>query len=206
MTPFNPPQQSSPSPLWAPPVPDPVSHSHGRAPWAIVFGGQLLLGLIAGLIWLAWAPKTVGYLIPGANNATLFIPDESENQIAGDGRYCLLTVIVGAAAALLAWYLLRHRRGPLTLTALALSSLLSSLLARWIGEVLSSGHNTGALRTAIQPTLTLHALPLLLVQSFVAVLVYTALAGFNSDPGFTGVRTEVNAGEPAFVAQAPTSP
>jgi hypothetical protein len=164
----------------------------------VVIAGQLLLGVAIGLIWLAWAPRTVSYLIPGNGNAVIVIPDESENQIAGDGRFLLLCAVAGLLAALLAWFGARAYRGPLMLSALGLGALLSSVLASFLGETFSPGSYTGALRTALHPTLTLHATPLLLAQSFVAVLVYTLLVGLSSDPELAAPPVQAQpAGTPA---------
>jgi hypothetical protein len=170
-------------------------------PLVVVIAGQLLLGVAIGLIWLAWAPRTVSYLIPGNGNAVIVIPDESENQIAGDGRFLLLCAVAGLLAALLAWFGARAYRGPLMLSALGLGALLSSALASFLGGTFSPGSNTGALRTAIHPTLTLHATPLFLAQSFVAVLVYTLLVGLSSDPEFAAPPVPAQpAGAPADTA------
>jgi hypothetical protein len=170
-------------------------------PLAVVIAGQLFLGVAIGLIWLAWAPSTLSYLIPGNGNAVIVIPDESENQIAGDGRFLLLCAVAGLLAALLTWFGARAHRGPLMLSALGLGALLSSALASLLGETFSPGSNTGALRTAIHPTLTLHATPLLLAQSFVAVLVYTLLVGLSSDPEFAAPPVPAQqAGVPADTA------
>jgi hypothetical protein len=87
------------------------------------------------------------------------------------------------------------------LSALGLGALLSSALASFLGETFSPGSNTGALRTAIHPTLTLHATPLFLAQSFVAVLVYTLLVGLSSDPEFAAPPVPAQpAGAPADTA------
>ena len=151
-------------------------------PLLLVFGGQILLGLIAGAAWRLWAPRTIGYVVQGTNGGSVFIPAESEGQISGDGRFLLLTVVVGLAAGFTSWFLLRTRRGPLTLLALTVGALASSLVARWFGELLSSHTVRAADQVTEYPALTLHGEPILFVQAFAAVLIYVALAGFSSNP------------------------
>ncbi|MDQ1722634.1 MAG: hypothetical protein QOI26_2368, partial [Pseudonocardiales bacterium] len=134
---------------------------------------------VAGLIWRAWAPRTVSYLLSGGDGKPAFvIPDESESQIAGDGRFVLLSVLLGIAFGLLAWRL-RAARGSVVLAALAVAGVLSSVLARAAGELLSSGSTARQLNAAFSPQLSLHAVPALSVQAFFGVLVYTALVGLS---------------------------
>jgi hypothetical protein len=108
------------------------------------------------------------------------IPNESESQIAGDGRFVVLSVIAGLLFGLLAWRL-RGIRGPVTTGVLAGSSVLSSVLAMFTGKLLSGGSNSSALNTAFHPKLILHASAALWVQALFAVLVYTALVGISAD-------------------------
>jgi hypothetical protein len=108
------------------------------------------------------------------------VPGESESQIAGDGRFVLLSVLAGVVFGALAWRL-RSRRGPLPLALLAVAGVLSSVLARAVGELLSSG-SARHLNAAFTPQLSLHSFAPLWVQAFFGVLVYTALAGLSSDP------------------------
>ena len=82
---------------------------------------------------------------------------------------------------LVAWRL-RALRGPVVLAALAVAGLLSSVLARAVGELLPSGSPARQVDAAFTPQLSLHALPALAVQAFFAVLVYTALVGLSADP------------------------
>ena len=151
-------------------------------PLAWLAAAQLLAGLLAGLVWRLTAPSTVSYLISGADGKPPFVvPDESESQIAGDGRFVLLSVLLGAVFGLAAWRL-RRLRGPVVLGALAVAGLLSSLLARAVGELLSTGSADRQLDAAFTPQLSLHSAPALGIQAFVAVLVYTARAGLSADP------------------------
>jgi uncharacterized membrane protein YeaQ/YmgE (transglycosylase-associated protein family) len=141
---------------------------------------QLLSGVLVGLVWLQWAPTTTAYVLPGEANTTFLIPDEAESQFAGDGRFVVLCALVGLVAGLVAWRF-KENRGPFTVVTLAAAGVLSSVLARWIGSYFASGSTTGAVRTAIHPPLSLHSVPMLWVQAFIAVLAYTALVGLSND-------------------------
>jgi hypothetical protein len=109
------------------------------------------------------------------------IPDESEAQIAGDGRFVLLSLLAGLLFGLFAWTVRRHR-GPMMAAVLAAGSLIGSVLAMVTGRLLSGGTGSPALNTAFHPRLTLHGSAALFVQAFVAVLAYTVLAGLSRDP------------------------
>jgi uncharacterized membrane protein YeaQ/YmgE (transglycosylase-associated protein family) len=150
---------------------------------------QLLSGVLIGLIWLQWAPTTIAYVVPGEANTTFLIPDEVESQFAGDGRFGVLCALVGIVAGVVAWRF-KSNRGPFAVMTLAAAGVLSSILARWMGSQFASGSTTGALGTAIHPPLSLHSISMLWVQSFMAVLAYTALAGLSND--FTLGVTEHN--------------
>jgi hypothetical protein len=165
------------------PVADQDLARAGRSwrPLALLVVGQLLAGVLAGLIWRAWAPTTTSYLVEGGDgNPAFVVPQESESQIAGDGRFVLLSIALGMMFGLLAWRL-RTIRGPVVLAALAVGGVLSSLLARAAGEWFS-GSPVRELNAAFTPELSLHALPALAVQAFFGVLVYTALVGLSADP------------------------
>lgn len=147
-----------------------------------LFAGQIMLGLGAGVLWRMTAPRTVGYLVSVPRGGQVLIPAEGEQQIAGDGRFLVFTLVIGIAAAFTSWFWLRRARGPIGLLALAEGSLASSLATRWFGELLSAHTRVAADHTTEFPALSLHAQPILLVEAFAAVLCYVALAGFSNSP------------------------
>ena len=161
---------------------DPARPRRSWRPLVWLAAAQLLAGVLAGLVWRLTAPSTRSYLISGADGKPPFVvPDESESQIAGDGRFVLLSVLLGVVFGLAAWRL-RGARGPIVLGALAVAGLLSSVLARAVGELLSTGSADRELNAAFTPQLSLHSTPALGIQAFFAVLVYTARAGLSADP------------------------
>jgi hypothetical protein len=146
----------------------------------ILLAAQLAGGVLIGLIWLAWSPSTVSYVLAGGDGRTFQIPDETEARIAGDGRFVLLSVAAGLIFAAIYWSR-RRLRGPAGLLVLAVGSVLSSLLARTVGQALAHGASSGPVNTAIKPPLALHSAAALWVQALLAVLVYTVLVGTTSD-------------------------
>lgn len=171
----------SPSPAEGRSVP-PVAGRLPRNGLGALFAGQIVLGLAAGVLWRITAPGTVGYLVSAPSGGQMLIPAEGEQQIAGDGRFLVFTLVIGIAAAFTSWFWLRRARGPIGLLSLAGGSLASSLAARWFGELISAHTRVAADHMTEFPALSLHAQPVLLVQAFVAVLCYVALAGFSNSP------------------------
>lgn len=155
-------------------------------PLGLMVAGQLVAGVVIGLVWLHWAPKTVAYLVAnGSAGDTVLIPAESESQIAGDGRFVVLSLVAGLLFGVIAWGV-RSTRGPAPLVALTIGGIVSSLLARTVGQSFTTGSNSGKVNSAISPPLSLHAFPVLWLQALIAVLAYTALAGLTSNPELTG--------------------
>lgn len=151
-------------------------------PLGLVILSQLAAGVLIGLIWLHWAPKTIAYLVAnGSAGDTVLIPAESESQVAGDGRFVVLSLVAGVVFGVLVWGI-RSLRGPAPLVALTIGGVLSSLVARTVGERFTPGSNSGKLNSAISPPLSLHAFPVIWLQALIAVLAYTALAGLTANP------------------------
>jgi hypothetical protein len=175
-------------------------------PLAVLAAAQLLAGLLAGLVWRLTAPSTRSYLISGADGKPPFVvADESESQIAGDGRFVLLSIALGMVFGLAA-YRLRALRGPIVLAVLAAAALLSSVLARAVGELLSTGSADRQLDAAFTPQLSLHAMPALAVQAFFAVLVYTARAGLSADPDLADSPGSPDLADSPVGPDSPVSP
>jgi len=167
------------------PAREPSRPPRNWRPLAWLVAAQLLAGVLAGLVWRALAPGTVSYLLSGSDGQPAFVvPQENESQIAGDGRFVLLSIGLGMVFGLAAWRL-RAVRGPVVLAALAAAGLLSSVLARTVGEALPSGSPARKVDSAFAPQLSLHSLPALAIQAFFGVLVYTALVGLSANPDLT---------------------
>src|SRR5581483_2876150 len=101
-----------------------------------------VLGAILGLIWQAWSPAgPAGAVLEHGIQA-----DETEAFIAGDGRFALITLIVGLAAGLAAWMVrpIRAARGPWVAGALAVGGVIGAALTELVGYLVrGSGHTYG---------------------------------------------------------------
>ncbi|MGH8860047.1 MAG: hypothetical protein ACRDVG_02230, partial [Jatrophihabitantaceae bacterium] len=96
-----------------------------------------VLGALLGVVWELWSPPgPTGLILPAGIQA-----DETEAWVAGDGRFVLMSIIVGAAAAPLAWYLpaLRKVRGGYVAIALAVGGLVGTGLTDLVGWALRGG-------------------------------------------------------------------
>jgi hypothetical protein len=155
------------------------------------------LGLPLGLLWRAVAPKVE--LVQTAYGPYPLEP-EPEGYIADDGWFIFLAVGAGIVLALLAWFALRRFRGPALMAALALGSVVGSVLAAWFGHRVGLPAYQRTIAEAQvgshffrQPNLRLTDVGLwfgviprvrgiVLIQALVATALYTACAGFNYSP------------------------
>ena len=140
------------------------------------------VGALAGLVWSAWSPKGPRALVlhPG-----VYVPDETEAFVAADGRFLVIGVVLGVAAALAMWFL-RPMRGAATALALAVGGVAGSLLTMAVGHLTGGGDGTGRAipnsseRFSNELPLSVHAHGLLVVQAAVSVLVFGMLVAFAS--------------------------
>ena len=155
-----------------------------RTPWrppAILAGAMLVVGVLVGVIWSAWSPAGPrGGILKAGIQA-----DETESFVAGDGRFALLTGLVGVLAGIVAWYLRRHR-GSLVALALVAGGLGGSLVADGIGHLIRGsgstypcGTETGKCVEHLPLWVQMHGL--LFLQAALAVLVYSLFVAFAVD-------------------------
>lgn len=159
-----------------------ASLAHARHPvrgdlrFAVLLAACLaVLGALLGLVWTAWSPPGPRAIVlsPG-----VLEPDETESFVAGDGRFLLITAVVGLLAAVLAWRRVANR-GPLVLLALGGGALAGSLLTELVGHLTGGGTFEGAPNTLIEALpLSLHMQGLLFVEPAVATLVYGLFVAF----------------------------
>jgi hypothetical protein len=174
----------------------------------LLVGAMAVLGALLGIVWEAWSPPgpAGGVLAHGIQAV------ESEAFIAGDGRFALITVIVGISAALVAWYARPFRavRGPLIAVALAVGGVAGAALTEWVGYLLrgpgtkfACAAETGKCIDHLPLTVHMHAL--LLVEAIVALLVYSLFAAFavSDDLGREGRAGSAAPEPPAVPADGP---
>ena len=157
-----------------------------KAVFGRVVGLLALVGIVLGLIWWAWAPERPRAIVIsthrflGLFDVAAVQPGEQENWIAGDGRFALLTGIVGLLAGYAAWRW-RRTRGPEMVAALGLGSVVGAALTALVGFLLGAGSVTGRPGTVIVTRLNVHAYGLYFLQAALAVAVYSICVAFAKD-------------------------
>lgn len=167
---------------------DPV-RTERNAMWAVfgkVVGALALLGLVLGVIWWAWSPaRPQAYVISTHRFAGLFDvaavqPAEEESWVAADGRFAVITFVVGLLTGYAAWRW-REVRGPVMVAALAIGSVIGAALTGLVGFLLGGGHITGKPGAIIVTRLNVHAYGLYFLQAVVAVTLYCISVAFAHD-------------------------
>jgi hypothetical protein len=105
--------------------------------WTAVLGtiAVTAVGLIAGLIWYAVAPRAAA-----VRNTTSFgtIDPYTKAFVRDDIAFLLITVIAGLLCAAVAMLIARHR-GVAVAIAMAAGGFLAAFLAAWLGRYLTGG-------------------------------------------------------------------
>jgi hypothetical protein len=93
---------------------------------------SVALGLAAGLIWRAVAPRPL-IVVAGPGSYSLVQP-ESTAYIAADAWFAGLTVAGGILCGLAGWLAVVRRYGAAGLAALLASGVAAAFTARWVGQ------------------------------------------------------------------------
>jgi hypothetical protein len=175
------------TPAAAPAGPPPVRPARwgAGAPWpgraelradlraSLVLAGLLTLtGVAAGLLWWGLAPRAT-FAVTADGPVPVGRPSP-ELSFADDGVFTLVLAALGLVAGLVAWRL-RRRRGVATVLALAVGTVLASLAAWQLGELLGAGPSPAelaAVGTQVVTPLELGSPAALAVAPFLAVLGY----------------------------------
>jgi hypothetical protein len=99
--------------------------------------GSAVLGIAAGLIWAAVAPRAVLQEI--AHGEAQLVNAESSAFIAADGWFCLIVAVGGLITGVLGYRLLVRRAGWPATAGLVLGAVAAALLAMWVGENIGLG-------------------------------------------------------------------
>jgi hypothetical protein len=99
--------------------------------------GSAVLGIAAGLVWAAVAPRAV--LEEIAHGEAELVNAESSAFIAADGWFCLVVAAGGLITGLLGYLLLVRRAGWPATAGLVLGAVAAALLAMWVGENIGLG-------------------------------------------------------------------
>jgi HAMP domain-containing protein len=104
----------------------------GVAVLAAVIAGTALLGVAAGFLWSAVAPRALVVVLGPGTPYT--VNPETSAYIAADGWFTLLTVVGGVISGLLGYALAVRRRGALAMAGVLVGGAVAALLAKWIGQ------------------------------------------------------------------------
>jgi hypothetical protein len=148
---------------------------------AVVVGALAVVGAAVAPLWVALAPR-LAFRVDQPGRALPVVP-EAEEYIAADGRFVVITLVVGVLAGIACW-LVRRSRGPLVLLALAAGGLLGAVITWRLGLRIGTGYQAADLHQVgkiIYQSLTLRAKAALVVEPVAAVLVYLLGVGFTAD-------------------------
>jgi hypothetical protein len=143
----------------------------------VLLGAMAVLGALTGVLWAAWSPaRPPGLVVPGGTETA-----ETEQWVAADGRFAVLSIVLGVLFALLAWRA-RRTRGAVAVLCLAVGGIVGALLTDLVGRLLGGGSSGGPVGTRhAQLPLVLHMHGLLFLEALVAVLLYGVLVGFTAE-------------------------
>jgi hypothetical protein len=112
----------------------------------VALAGSALLGVVAGLIWGAVAPRAL--LEEVGHGQAEFVNVETSAFIVADAWFCLIVVVGGIITGVLGYRFLVRRAGWAATAGLALGAVAAALLALWIGENIGLGTYNHLLATS----------------------------------------------------------
>jgi hypothetical protein len=116
------------------------------AAFTAALAGSALLGVVAGLIWAAVAPRALLQEV-GHGEAQL-VNAETSAFIVADAWFCLISVLGGAITGIVGYRLLVRRAGWIATAGLVLGAVAACLLALWTGENIGLGTYNHLLATS----------------------------------------------------------
>jgi hypothetical protein len=137
----------------------PDSPANGRAVIAacLIVAGSAVVGLAAGLVWAAVAPRVV-YQVYTLNPPTAYaINPETSAFIAADAWYCLLALIGGALIGLLGYRFAVRRYGPVPMAGIVIGATGAAFVVQWFGPERSGQPGFNHLLATSKPGTLLHA-------------------------------------------------
>lgn len=137
----------------------PGSPANGRAVIAacLIVMGSAVLGLAAGLVWAAAAPRVVYQVYTLSPPTAYAINPETSAFIAADGWYCLLALIGGALIGLLGYRFAVRRYGPVPMAGIVVGATGAAFLMQWLGPLASGQPGFNRLLATSKPGALLHA-------------------------------------------------
>ena len=110
--------------------------------------GTAALGVLAGLLWAAVAPRPL--LVMTSPGAAALVNTETSAFIAADAAFCLVCLAGGVVSGALGYLFAVRKYGPLAMAGLLAGSVAAAFVARWVGE--QSGFAALQHLLATQPT------------------------------------------------------
>jgi hypothetical protein len=160
------------------------------AAFAAALAGSAVLGVAAGLIWAAVAPRAL--LQEVAHGEAQVINPESSAFVAADGWFCLIVVLGGVITGLAGYRLLVRRAGWAATAGLVLGAVAAVFLALWTGENIGLGTYNHLLATSPPGTIFRASLSLGAKSALVFWPGFTSLVVLLAEYG--GRRPDVEVG------------
>jgi hypothetical protein len=161
----------------------PVLWPPARPEWLtalVTIAALVVVGAALAPLWVHLAPR-LAFRVDQPGRALPVVP-EAEEYIAADGRFVIITLVVGVLAGLGCW-LVRRARGPLVLLALAVAGLLGAVVTWRLGVRIGTGYRPDDLQVVgkvIYQPLMLRARSALVVEPVAAVVCYLLAVGFSA--------------------------
>jgi hypothetical protein len=143
--------------------------------------GTAVLGVAAGFIWAAVAPRAVIEVL-GRGSADVVNPETSA-FIAADGWFALLSVIGGIVSGLAGYLIAVRRHGAIAMAGVLAGAVAAALIAKWIGQLPGQAEVDHSLALGRAGTLLQQPLAL----GGIGVLAFWPLAAGLVAGGITGV-------------------
>lgn len=162
---------------------------------AWLFAALLGAGVLLGVIWARWSPAgPQGYQY--THHIAVQVSEEGETFAASDGRFAVLTVLLGIVAGVGMWFV-RSVRGPWIALALAVGGWLSAEVTSQVGHLVAGGADSGPYHHIIDHLgLHVRASGLIMLEGAAAVLLYSVLAAFAVQDDLGRPDPARNAGQP----------
>jgi hypothetical protein len=107
------------------------------AAFIAALAGSAVLGIAAGLVWAAVAPRPLLQEI--AHGEAQVVNAETSAFIVADAWFCLIAAVGGLITGVLGYRLLVRRAGWVATAGLVVGAVAAALLAVWVGEQVGLG-------------------------------------------------------------------
>jgi hypothetical protein len=108
--------------------------------------GSAVLGIVAGLIWAAAAPRPLLQEI--ARGEAELVNSETSAFIVADAWFALIVAVGGVVTGLVGYRLLVRRAGAAATAGLVLGAVAAAFVALWVGERIGLGTYNHLLATS----------------------------------------------------------